>query len=242
MSTSRPPGADGGLPSYPLRVFRVAPGARHFVRTLSARYYGLFTHFLRGRSLYCEGDECLPAIHRTTRYWKGYFAGEVYSKKDQLWLPVVLEITEHLELDLRHRFARGQVWDMSRLPESKKKREPVQGTLLETLDERAVPPAFSIVECLQHLYHRTDLDLNARNPLPDRVVVTASRCITPPRAVMEQGSDVSPATICDPDVAAKLREYTQSFGKRGQVADQGGEERIPFLNGKPQTNGNGKHS
>ena len=41
---------------------------------------------------------------------KGYAHAEIYSRAIKAWNPVVLEITEHLELDLRGQYARGQVW------------------------------------------------------------------------------------------------------------------------------------
>ena len=101
-------------PSFALRVFRVSAGETAILRMVSAGYSGLFTHWVRGRSIYCPGDSCSTATHRAGRIWKGYLFAEQWINPSKLWAPVVLEISEHLELDFRHIYARGQIWELSR--------------------------------------------------------------------------------------------------------------------------------
>lgn len=157
-----------------LRVFRVEPGQNVFIRVLSESYCGLLTHFSKGRSVYCKGSECPATVHNVDPTWKGYAAVEIHRPGTQVWVPWVLEITEHLELDMRGIFARGQVWELWAEKQTDKRRPPVQGKLAERRDPLRFPAAFDIVPVIQCLYHNTRLDLQKKNPLPPRVIVSES--------------------------------------------------------------------
>lgn len=157
-----------------LRVFRVEPGTTCIARTLSDQYGGLFTHYVRGRSHLCIGEDCQPLIHKTDRYWKGYAAVEIWEQARRVWTPWCLEITEHLELDLRGLFRRGQVWEFWRDGQTGKKATACQAKLLEERDPEKFPKAFDFVPVLKHLYHVPAINLQAKNPLPPRVIVEES--------------------------------------------------------------------
>jgi hypothetical protein len=181
------------LPTHRLRVFRVCPGVQVIARTLSPSYKGCFTHWSRKKSILCLGSECNPADHKTQKLWKGYALVELYDQVAAHWLPTVLEISEHLELDLRGKYKRGQVWEFSREKEQGKKVTPVMGRLLEQRDPDTFPREFSFVSVLQHLYHAETIDLSCHNPLPDRILVTHSEGAPPP-----QPSGESPGNLLTP--------------------------------------------
>lgn len=184
-------GDDGRLPILPLRVFRLDDGTSYHVRFLSQRYFGLFVHWTRGRSVYCDPEGCPHSVHQTDRFWKGYAACEVYDGPRKLWFPCVLEITEHLELDLRDQYARGQVWFLERQRVEGKKKSPTKGRFVEQLDLKTLPLAFDFVPVLLHLYHRPKLDLTAKNPMPPRLMIAASSGAPP--------STLEPASTKDSD-------------------------------------------
>jgi hypothetical protein len=166
---------------FSLRVKRVEPGDNFFVRLLSREYGGMFTHYYQKRSYFCPGDSCKCPVHNNPQSftWKGYCAAELYDDVSKLWCPIVLEITERLEQDFRHRFARGQVWNLFRYA-AKKTGEPVMGTLHEKQDEAQLPPSFEILPVLRTMYHWNGImPLTAKNPLPDRVLVQPSQGCAP---------------------------------------------------------------
>jgi hypothetical protein len=173
--TSAPPGARN-----PLRVLRVDPGQVIHLRTLSGDYGGLLTHFLRGRSHYCPGEECFPSNHKSETYWKGYAPVEAWDRAASLWIPWVLEITERLELDLRGSFCRAQTWKVSRLPQTGKAKTPVIAELIEENRPDSVPPAFDVVPVLLTLYHVARIRLDVKNPLPPRTLLPPSQGAPPP--------------------------------------------------------------
>lgn len=156
-----------------LRILRVEPGDSHTIRTLSRHYGGCFTHY-KGRSHYCPGrEEC--QYHKLDVQWKGYALVERWEGEGILWRPFVLEITEGLELDLRGKWDRGQVWEISRLPQVKAgKATPVRGRRLEERDPDTFPPEFDFTAVLLHTYHVRQIRLDKENPLPPRILISSS--------------------------------------------------------------------
>ena len=69
---------------------------------------------------------------------------------------------------------------LTRLPENKKKREPVTGLLVETLDAATLPPAIDVRPVLLTIYHVQRVSLDVRNPLPPRIMVQPSAGEPPP--------------------------------------------------------------
>jgi len=157
-----------------LRVFRIEEGTTVHARTLSDGYKGVFTHYVKRRSVLCGGDDCDGPTHKTPKIWKGYAAVELWNAATNHWNPFVLEITESLELDLRGKWRRGQVWEFYREMPTKKKSMPITGKLLEERDPSSVPPEFDYRPVLLHLYHVHAIHLGVLNPMPPRVIVEAS--------------------------------------------------------------------
>lgn len=213
MTRSTHPADDGRLPVFPLRVHRIEPGTRVIVRMLSTRYYGLFTHWDRRRSVYCPGEGCQSALHRGPRYWKGYAAAEVWQQESVLWTPVCLEISEHLELDFRDIYERGQVWELWRMPQTGRHRTPVQGAFLEERPPDSFPAAHDLVPCLKHLYHVERIDLDQKNPLPQRTMVRPSQGQAP--SVPIRGKE-EPS-----EITAEERQRVRDMlrGRRGKGAE-----------------------
>lgn len=191
-----------------LEVLRVKPGDMFFARLLSEKYCGLFTHYYQKRSHVCKGEHCSSIIHKIDRTWKGYAAVEINSGKpnDRKWYPWVLEITEHLELDFRHRFKRGQTWELFCPAAVDRKRPGVEGKLWDVPTSATLPAAFNIVPTIQNLYHCFELDLSAKNPLPDRVYVEVSDD-APPQLFAEHPVET-------PEMKAKVAAEWEAHMKR----------------------------
>jgi hypothetical protein len=174
----------GGSPSAPsqssfVHVRRIANGESVHFRCLSEFYGGLLTHWEKTRSRVCLGEDCKSPQHKIETIWKGYIAAEELDRRHGAWHPVVLEISEHAELDLRGRYKRGQVWKFSRFLKDGKKQSSVTAELLGEYDMNAVPAAFDVNRVLLHMYHVQAIDLGAKNPLPDRVVAVSSKYVEP---------------------------------------------------------------
>lgn len=186
-----------------LRVFRVEEGTTVHARTLSDGYSGLITHYYKKRSLICRGDDCDSMIHKTERVWKGYAAVELWNAATKLWNPWVLEITESLELDLRGKWKRGQVWEFYRDTPTKGKAMPITGKLLEERDPATMPPAFEFRPVLLHLYHVHAIHLGALNPMPPRVLVQASEGDAP--KILSTAENGKP--VVDAETEQKYQEF-----------------------------------
>ncbi len=179
MSSASPGANRASGELFALRIFGLKKGNVARARILGSKIHGIMTHFAKGKSWYCAGKECAHAFHRNGTNWKGYLAVEVFADELRAWRPEVLEITENLELDLRGRVARGQVWRFSCVGEDKRENPPVSGELIETLDPETFPAAFDIIAAIRTRYHHTITDFNVRNPMPERVLVTMSQGLPP---------------------------------------------------------------
>ena len=170
-------------------VFRIEEGMSVYVRTLHNEYGGLFTHYFRGRSRLCCGADCNAAMHRMDRVWKGYTPVMVYFDKPRpLWLPKVLEITQHLELDLRGQFARAQEWQLWRHAPVGGKVQAVEGKLQNGRVESRLPVAFDIQPVVRALYGAETVELTAKNPQPARTFIEAIEGDSP-AGISEQPSN-----------------------------------------------------
>lgn len=161
--------------SFRLVVFRIAEGSSWHVRTLSDAYGGLLTHWKAGRSMMCEGKDCRLCRADGNTIWKGYFAAEIWDGKNRWWSPTIVELTEACELDLRHRFQRGQVWLFRREKSATKKKTPIMASLVKESVQEELPAAFDLHAVLRTVYHVPSIDLTHKNPMPDRVMVSPSR-------------------------------------------------------------------
>jgi hypothetical protein len=158
------------LPLSPVRIFSVPLNVLVYVRFLDA-IRGLPTHFYSGRSVPCQGQECLPAAHKGRQVWKFYGPGEVWEPGPKLWRPWVLEITENLEEQLRGLQLRGQVWALERSGKTPKK-SVVTGMYCETLDERSVPRPFDVESVLMRFFRVATLNLGLPSPIPPRLLLS----------------------------------------------------------------------
>ncbi len=180
MGAVQPASAPPPSQTVRVEVHRVAEGQAAIVRVLSPVVDGIITHWIRGRGQYCPGEEtCPPANHRFQSYWKGYVAAHVFTKEGNRWLPRVLEITESLELDLRHVYRPGQTWEVFRRPRAGKKIYPVEGRLIEDCTSPPPGKVFPILPILQNFYHAPGLVLGQKNPMPERIVCEILESVAP---------------------------------------------------------------
>lgn len=218
MDRSRLGGHSEKAVSYRLSVFRIEVSKSHIVRMLSNTYNGLFTHYTRGGSEYCPGEHCGCHLRKLDRLWKGYVAAEVYDQAVNKWAPIVLEITENLELDFRGRYDRGQVWELSRAPKVNGKNQPVKGKLLEERDPNTFPPPFDVKPVLLHVFHVTEIALCWPNPMPSRIVVSHSEGAPP--AIL---SASTPAE--KPVTAEQMQALRDRIGGRNGAAEKNGSHK-----------------
>ena len=202
-----------------LQVFRLKSDTSFHVRILSMSYGGCMTHWKgsaqSGRSFYCSPRDCKLCCSDRNRTWKGYFAGEVYDTVKRWWVPFCVELTEAVELDLRHRFGRGQTWTFSRAAQVSKKKTPVKAVLLEERDPAAMPPAFDFLPVLRTLYHTTEIELDVASPVPDRIYVEPTAGDAPgARQKVETGpTDVR---VCGPKPSIADAMRRRPAGGNGQ--------------------------
>jgi hypothetical protein len=211
------PNADGAnsAPSeMQLRIYRIQPGTKATILTLSPKYCGLMTHWVRGRSEYCRGRECRSDWHRLDTIWKGYAPVERYDETFKAWIPEVLEISEALELHFRGRFARGQLWELSRPAARRGENPPICGKLVNAAYEGEVPLAHPYIPALRTLYHSLDIELGVANPMPGRAVVQP-RVGPPPRPA--GAAEELPPT---PEQFQKLRSFLGRDVKQPKKDDE----------------------
>lgn len=154
-----------------LEKYRIQPGENVFCVPLADKIPGVFTHYVRGRSLFCAGKDCNPMFHKTDKIWKGYLPVLIHITATKIWKPFCLEVTEHLELDMRHILRRGQTWEIFRLQIGDGKKPAVEGKLHDDPIKENLPKAFDVLPVVRNLYHLFDIELTQKNPLPDRVMV-----------------------------------------------------------------------
>jgi hypothetical protein len=158
-------------PLHPVRIVSVPWGDLLTVRFL-AGIKGLVTHYQGKRSVACLGEkDCPPTTHRLKPVHKFYGPCETWDGLRHVWRPGVLEVTEHLEEQLRHRELRGEVWLLDRTGKSMRQ-SLVTGLFCERLPEEQVSQAFDIVPVLQRFYRVTTLLLGVPSPLPARLLLS----------------------------------------------------------------------
>lgn len=169
------PAASPQLDRQRLQVHRVTEGVKTIALTISEEIRGLRTHRVGNNkkvSEYCAGDRDCPAVwHKLPSMWKGYIVAGIWQQEGNLWKPAVLEITEGLEVDMRHIYQAGQQWELFRPAPQGKKQFPVSGVLLS--EGHPVPPAkqFDPIAVLRTMYHAPRLVLDQDNDMPDRQIV-----------------------------------------------------------------------
>jgi hypothetical protein len=198
-----------------VRVFRVEKASICWVRTLAGQYGGLQTHYRKTGSLICGGDQCPSWLHKEDPVFKGYTPVELYIEREQLWLPVVLEVTENLDHVMYDTIARGQVWELERKPGPKGKRQPVEGRLTEVLKHaQLLPPAFCVEAALCRLYHVDAIRLDQRNHVPKPQCLEPS-FDGPPEAAKKRMQAKAPPPPLTPEEIEKRAKLIERL--RGQT-------------------------
>lgn len=182
-----PADADPGVP-LSLRLFRVQAGQTCKVLFRSYSNQGCFTHWI-GKTEWCDPKGCPPIWHKTRRLWYGYESCDLWDHPSGQWLPIVLEITSHAELDLRDLCKRGQIWTFTRpmpIPRGKRtKHFPVTATYNESREVSEVPHALDVLAVLAHNFSRPDILLGEANPLPPKQFAVPT-VMAPPKGLQKE--------------------------------------------------------
>lgn len=163
----------------PIEVHRCELGKKVLWAGLSEQITGCMTHWLKGRSRYCGGAECRYQCSRLESLWKGYVAALVYRHESKTWIYGVVELPGHAELDTRGRYARGQIWELSRAVDRRGKQSPVAARFVRDELPQTTPPAFAVEQVLVHLFQEQRLDLRTRNPMPPRLAYAPIPAVLP---------------------------------------------------------------
>jgi len=133
MSTRGNPPSNDRSPVLPLRLLRFKHGEWADVwithHLTDGRVMGCFTRYLGNGSVFVPSHASGEVKEGKPVIWKGYLSAVQYHRDIKKWVPVVLEVTERLEQDLRGRVARGQLWKISRGPKDGNKRIPLRGVM-----------------------------------------------------------------------------------------------------------------
>lgn len=180
------------VPVHVVSILKIDANSVYRVRLLAYTSRGTFYHWTpvpgrkgKERSRLCSNDPATCPNHKLERYWHSYQCVEVLGPGGTLWYPMVLEVSEHLELDFRGRACRGQVWDVARPEKKVGKRSAVNGVLIEQRDPALLPAAFDVQPVLRTVYHCDDVPLTQANPLPPRVILAPTPEPAPPPAAAE---------------------------------------------------------
>jgi hypothetical protein len=166
--------ASSGAPSPAQAVsVRRVPHAQPLTVCFAGKIAGLLTHQYQGKFRGCTGAPACPAaVHKALTLWKGYVAAREWEERLKRWYPIVLEVTECLEEQLRGRALAGEIWILTR--ESGRKRSgKVIGRYLERREEPSLTQCFGTLNALLRFYHSDTLDLGVPNPLAPRLLLPA---------------------------------------------------------------------
>lgn len=159
-------------PARRLSVLRVAENSKEQILVLAdGPVKGFITHFTKGQSQACRGEECGCQSSMVNSLWKGYHPVMRFDRQGNCWIPTVLEVTEALELDFRGKFFRGQEWELSRGIITKKRKPAIFGRLIGSRDLPEHCRAFDVSPAVFWIYHDRSLKINLSSPIPQRVMV-----------------------------------------------------------------------
>lgn len=169
---------------------------------------GLWTHYGKKGSIYCPGPhDCPVGTHRAPRIFKAYAPGRYFVLNGALWRPAVLEITEHLEEQLRGRDIRGEEWFLTRKP-TEGGSGPVSGAYLGQRKEADLLEPFDIRPALCRCYHVPEIVLGAVNTLPPQVLLAPAAAAPP--AALTLSTPPEPRRL--PQTAAEVDELVRRAG------------------------------
>ena len=219
------------LPLYPLRLLRLKEGESCTVwitqHIEGGRIKGLFTRHLDGSSQLISQEEAQIRVKGRPGVWKGYISALEWKHAEKKWVPVVAEITERAEQDMRGKVARGQVWKLSKGPVDKKKKIPLRASFLESRPEAETPPALDVVPKLRNdIFRQEHIPLTSDNPLPDLVVVTAVEGPAPGEKQPEHcaAGRIIHATGPQRESFRKLLDLAGRNGQEAQRKAEGGDQ------------------
>jgi len=216
MAHQPPIGAGPAPGPIPLRVFRIDKGRSHRVRFLTDDVYGCFIHYVKDGSQLCPGKECGRDCPRGKKMWKGYTLAEVLDPSIKSWWPVVLELTENAEVELRGQIKRRALVQLSREEDSGKKKQPVRARLLGVVPSSdALRQEIEWKPVLYRLYRVQALPPHQKNPLPDRIFVEAQPDV--PGEPRQDPSGAPQESVDQEGGVAVLRSLAEEWRKRTAI-------------------------
>ena len=210
---------------YPLRLLRLKEGEHaiiwitHHLPVPNVR--GLFTRHDGQGSQIIPPEEASVRVKGRPGVWKGYLSAVEWRLPEKLWVPVIVEITERAEQDLRGKVTRGQVWKLWKGPKDKNKKIPLRATFLESRDPAGTPSAIDVLPKLRNdIFRQADVSLEHLNPLPDLVIVAPEPGLAP-------GEKAAPLPGSRDDTERKkfLAGLIDGIGKEGGVNGFSSRER-----------------
>jgi hypothetical protein len=183
----------------PLRVHRLKEGQSGVYRIFEPHLLGCFTHYIKDRSQYCHGpSECRYQHDKLDRVWKGYASADFWDPTAKVWQPVVAEITECCEVDMRGLYLPGQQWQFVKQVQVGKQRPKLNAILVANVTPGVQVLPYNIVPALQTMFHVEEVRLIHPNPCPARVMVVPFQGPPP--------GQVTPTIPDDPEVLRKAQE------------------------------------
>jgi hypothetical protein len=169
----------------------------------------MFTHWTGSRSVRCYPGACEPCKKHNRQIWKGYIAVEQWRHKERDWKPWALEVTEHLEVQLRNRNLLGEVWEICRKKREGKKPMPVEGTHLGTHSADQLRTDVDVTVVLRWLYGEAVYSLDEPNPLPSKQYLDTRKGEAPPAAPSRAEQD-----------RQQREEAARTYREKGTLAER----------------------
>jgi hypothetical protein len=205
----------------PVKLLRCEEGQSFILRFLTEKYGGMFTHWTGTRSVRCWSSGCEPCRKRNRQIWKGYIGVEEWIASTRSWKPHVLEISEHLELRLRGRNLKGEVFKVSRAKKASGTKKPtaVEGEYLRTMSDIVLRDDVLVSVILQWVYGPGEYPLDEDNPLPAKLFLDHKRDEPPPADAAQaesragQGSNGQGSNGQGSNGQAEQQSYGHSNGR-----------------------------
>lgn len=137
---------------------------------------GILTHGTKWKqAVACPGEQHCPAtLHRSKTIWKGYAPAEVWEENPiRLWVPCVVEITEHLWEMMHEHTLRGSVWMLERVSEGRRT-HIVQGVMVDQLDPRTLRSDVQVQTVVCRVWKSSHIFFGAKPLIPPRQTLTAT--------------------------------------------------------------------
>lgn len=172
---------------------------------------GCLSHWAQGRSWLCPGPELCPrALHAGKTLFKAFASVRIWAQSSGSWRPAVLEVTEHLEEQLRGRALPGEEWMLTRAGRGHKS-DPVSGCLLGRREEPDLLVRFDHRPAVYRMYHTDQVRWGLCNPLQPRMHLPAIEAAGPTLPMV-----LEPAEAAGPSAEqlARIRELARGGGAK----------------------------